>query len=342
MKNIIKDKVFWIFFLPAAIFIFIVLADNHKTFEVKSRILFLPKSEAAVQNIGQIMQNAEQIPRSLSFYNKILELNGDIDDGALGLPDAERKDFWNGKIETKQVKKSGIIEISIFDANQTQAETISKQTVAGILTVMSNYYDIKNNLDMRVIDGSISQEITRMNYFQSIAASLAGGIVAGFLITLLINFLSELQEKRMLEKNSEAGNTDAENNETEGDEANPESFGFPKFSFPRFEEKKMPEEEAAAAEEKKSPFDFRIEDEAALVPPKKAGFFGLREKKSVAPNNLPVAENENEFVLDMSETKENPAIETVPEIPVIDHKREATPEEVKARLNKLLSGSIAK
>ncbi|EKE11326.1 MAG: hypothetical protein ACD_15C00104G0004 [uncultured bacterium] len=354
MKNIFKDKIFWIFFLLVAGIVFTVLSSGSKIYQAKSRILFVPKNEVAVRNIDQIVENAKQIPLSLSFYNKIVEINGDIDDEAMEFPDAKRKAFWNSKIETRQVEKSGVIEISIYDGNQMQAEIISDQVIAGITTVMGNYYDVKNSLDIRVIDRPIAQEISRVNYFQVLGASLLGGIAAGLLISLLIGAMVKIFEpKPVVEKN----------------ESESEALAFKKFSFPEAAPKKT-----ASSEKKENIFDFKLEDEVALVQPKKSGFFGSREKKSSAPSNLPVAEefdlkvakmetleakedlkkdakpdniakDEDEFVLDMGGAKKEPAGDMQDETataPSIDHKREATPEEVKERLNKLLSGDNSK
>lgn len=350
MKNIIKDKVFWIFFLLVAGFVFVSSVNVNRTYQSKSRILFLPKNDAATRNIGQIVENARQIPLSLTFYNKILELNGDIEDGALELPDAKRKAFWNDKIETEQAGKSGVVEITIFDPNQLQAEIISRQTVAGILTVMGNYYDTDNALNMKVIDGPISSETSRVNYWGAILASLAGGILSGALISVLINLLAGAFDRRIL-GGSNAGNGEGEMSKTSV---------FPKFSFPEMVRKNFPEKA-----EKEKVFDFKVEDEAALVPSTGFSFFGMRGKKAAAPSNLPIAEDfdmkvaapaaaisendlkdqmesdkireeKDEFVLDMGgASSASPA--GVPEASnEADHKREATPEEVKMRLNKLL------
>ncbi len=354
MKKILADKLFWIFLVLIAGFVFVMVINSSKTYQAKSRILFLPRNETAVRNVDQIVENAKQIPRSLSFYNKIVELNSDIEDGALELPDAKRKEFWNAKIETQQVKKSGVLEVTIFDASQLQAEIIATQTVTGILTVMGNYYEVKNNLDMRVIDGPIMQETARVNYFQAAAISLASGILAGFLITLLINFMVDIFSRRQ-------DTPDV----TEKIEIVARPSLFPKFSFPEMGIKKPLEEE-----EKANVFNFKVEDEAALVQPmqpKKFSFFGTREKKSSAPSNLPVdeefnfklaeevqapiendlkdevksatiTEEESEFVLDMGGAKKD-VLPSMSEVAVAeDSKREATPEEVKMRLNKLLSG----
>ncbi|MFA5993727.1 MAG: hypothetical protein WC823_02080 [Parcubacteria group bacterium] len=347
MKKILNDRLFWIFFVLIAGSVFLMTTGGSKVYQAQSRILFLPKNEAAVRNIDQIIENARQIPLSLSFYNKIVELNGDIEDGALELPDAKRKEFWNAKIETRQVKKSGVLEIVIFDASQLQAEIIMQQTVAGILTVMGNYYDVQNGLNMRVIDGPITQEATRVNYAQTVGISLAGGILAGILITWLINFMVELFSSEAAEEKKSIARPGL----------------FPKFSFPEVNMKKP----FGGEGKKEKVFNFNLADEVALVQPiqpKKFSFFGSREKKSSAPSNLPVdeefnfklagaeavsmesvvpmeapvaaAEEENEFVLDMGGAKKDAS-------PImlganVDNKREATPEEVKMRLNKLLSG----
>lgn len=356
MRNILKDKVFWIFFLLAAVIVFIASTANSRTYQANSRILFVPKNEVAARNIGQIVQNAKQIPLSLSFYNKIVEINSSIDDAAMELPDAKRKAYWNSKIETRQVDDSDVVEVSVYDQNQMQTEIISDQVIEGILTVMGNYYGAENGIDMHVIDRPVSREINRIDYAKAFGFSLPAGIVIGLLASILISSMSKaFESKPIVEKEKIV------------------SKPVPVFQKPSLPE--VPAKKMETFEKKKDVFDFKVEDEAALVQTKKFGFFGSREKKASAPSNLPVAEEfdfkvsqtevvaekedlkkevkadnmakeENEFVLDMGgakkETPANPASAEALSAPNDDHKREATPEEVKERLNRLLSGDDSK
>jgi hypothetical protein len=134
----------------------------------------------------------------------------------------------------------------------------------------------------------------------------------------------------------------------------------PRVSFPEIEKTEKADDDG----NRKSIFDFRVEDEAALVSSKKFGFFSSREKKASAPNNLPIAEEfdlkiasggdmmksdnlkeavesasmekDDEFVLDMGGGSIEETDGQDASIGTGAKNREATPEEVKMRLNKLL------
>jgi len=128
------------------------------------RILLLPRSEVAARNIDQILRNAEEIPKSLSFYNKMLELNPDIEDALSNMPDSQRKNLGMTKSKVERIKKSGIIKIEVLNDAQLQAEIISRQVVASDIAVLGKYYNITTDLDLRIIDGPITYTISKANF----------------------------------------------------------------------------------------------------------------------------------------------------------------------------------
>ena len=348
MKDMLKNKLFWIFSVLFAVGVFLVAINSSRTYQSNMDVLFLPKSEMAVNDMNQIVANAKQIPLSLSFYNKLLENNADIEDGAVELPDAKRKDFWNSEIEVEQIGKSGAVRIAVFSSNPLQAEITSRAAANGLVVVMSNYYDIKTDLNMRIIDGPITKNIARLNVYLWTLLSLLVGFIFSFVINSLVDFVVE-----------KIGSIrSASQIESAPIEYQP---AFPSLSFPKMEIGKKED----VPLETEDIFNFNVENEQALVearietkPEKKEGTtvaFMAGSKKAAAPANLPIAEEEFSFdetlPVEENEEKINTPIELPKEIesvkPVVDAApidvtREATPEEVKERLNKLLSGGIFK
>ncbi|MFA7209308.1 MAG: hypothetical protein WC120_03395 [Parcubacteria group bacterium] len=329
----LKKRIFWGISIALAAVIFVVAMNAGKTYRAETSILFLPKTGITARNIDQIIANARQIPLALSFYDKLLQKNPSIADAASGLPAAERKEFWNSRIEVAQIGKSGLIGLSAFGADQAEAESLNRLVTNDLLVVLSNYYNVKTDLDIRIIDGPISSEVAGMDVWLRIAVSLASGFIIGFLAVVLFTILSEVDFEQV------AGSADGGSKEAKKEPI----VGLPRVSFTETRtEKKEP------AAEVKNIFNFDTEKEASLVSPKKD--FITSEKKAAAPSNLPVSEEEftfnisGEADLPVSPTigteEVKPLEEMIADAVAADTTREATPEEVKARLNKLLKGDM--
>jgi len=292
MKGIFKLKIFWIVFIVATFAIFIALLNFNRVYQSQTKILIIPKSNIAVKNSNQIIENLSRLPYTLSFYKKMSRENEDVMyDSILELPNHKKEIFWNSKIKIKREGKSGILDVITLDKNRYKAETLNNQVAKTLITTTSFYYNIKTDIDIRIVDSMITNYASRINRFFLSLESLS----IGFLITFFSFFISfVLFEKETPPKIKH-------------------SALFLKSKKPSLAEKKWFSEE-------KPYTDF--------------------SKKSSAPENLPVAQNsfsENADKAKISKKEIKPLEkEKIEEnTPII---REATPEEVKKRLNKLLSG----
>jgi len=278
MAKALKSKYFWLLALLIAAVVFSFGINSEKKYQSEIRLLILPKSEIAAGNIEQIIENAKEIPRSLSFYDKLVEIDPSIEDGSFNLPDEKRRVAWNSKIEIKRIDKSGIISISAFGSDQAKAENISNRIADDLVIVMSKYYDIKVDLDMRRIDGPISYLVSQTNIQNWIVFSLFVGFFFSLFIFLISGIFSE----------------------------------------------KVP----VSSEPVKSPISWEGLEKYDF---RKTAQLHEQSKKAPAPENLPIS------VEPMKEEIAQP-IELTHEETKHLH-REATPEEVKARLNRLLRGN---
>lgn len=291
MQNMLKSKVFWTATVVVAAIILIVSLNTGKMYRGETDILFVPKSEKAVKNSDQILANAEALPKSLSFYDKLLELNPDISDPSSGQTDENRKNFWGAEISSKRLDGSGIVRIGALSSDQTQAEVLSQRTAADVIAVMSRYYDTKLDLDMRVIDGPIVFSVNTNRTATWIVLSILLGIVVGMIAYLFSTLTKNVVPKSILAK--------------------PAIFGQEKISYP---------------EEKVSKNIF--------TPVEEVPCFALN-KKADAPANLPIGD---EIMPETgAQIEESEAVATEEEIAKT---HEATAEEVRARLNKLLGGGM--
>lgn len=308
IQEIIKNRLFWMASILLTAVIFVVTVNASKVFEVQTTILFLPKTELTARNINQIIANAEQISLSHSFLDTLAEKN----------------------IKTAQIGKSGMLSLSVMSETQIKAEALSQSATSGLLATMSKYYNIKTDLDMRIVDGPIVSRVIKINIWLLIFLSLLLGFAIGFLFTLFSIFLTQKEESVSDEP------TDFQAVPVE----------LPKVSFSETRVKKNDN-----LSKMRNIFNFDTEEVVSLAQPKKD--FVVSEKKAAAPANLPISEEAPDFNFStevilptepiVEEIKEIKPVETmIAESTAIDTTREATSEEVKARLNKLLSGDMLK
>lgn len=298
----LKSKIFWIAAIIFAAIIFIVSLNTGRVFKGETDVLFVPKSGKAVENIDQILANAERLPKSLSFYDKLLELNPDIEDPASGQTDDNRKKAWDEKISAERLNGSGIVRFSALSDDQSQAEILSQKVAADTIAVMSRYYDAQNDLDMRVIDGPLVYTFNQNKTSVRILLSILLGIAAGMIVYLFSDLAKVAAPKTILAK--------------------PAIFGQGKQGF--LWEKNSIEKKELAKETL----------EKVIASLEETPYFAV-SKKAGAPENLPIAKD---FQIKTEEKPEE--IEMVEAEEKIQKTHEATAEEVRERLNKLLGGGI--
>ena len=304
MANDKKQLKFYIWFsMVASIAVFVALININRTYKAETDVLIVPRNDAVSKNVSQIINSVKEIPKTLSFYDRILFSNDAlIDDDIEELPSYKRKAHWESKIRTKKIDDSSMVKIIIFDKSQTQAEDLSRQAGLEIAGVMSQYYDIRTELEIRIVDGPIISYGLEKSAWILAAEGIFGGILGAFMVFIINNFLEMLGV---------------------GTKAQRIKFSATVRKLPRMIIK--PETEPLTFDKK--PFGLEKKETAVQM-----------GKKSAAPENLPIAED---FLFSgkivKSAEKSEVEKEEAPEKPVI---REATPEEVKERLNKLLRGEF--
>ncbi|MFA7319475.1 MAG: hypothetical protein WC022_02655 [Parcubacteria group bacterium] len=324
MKKIFNLKSFWIVFILATIAIFVVGINARRAYRSETTILIIPKSEAAARNSDQIIENLSQLPTTLSFYARMTKDNEDAADETIAeLPDYKKKTYWNSELRVARVGTSGILKFIATDSDRYQAEIISSQAAASLIGMVGLYYDIENDLDVRIIDPVITDYANGAFDLWLFIESILGF----FLLETILFYCGTVffKKERVLQ------------------------IGRPKFFFPygKTDAVLSPEPEKEEKRETVLPLDrkWSIEDKPYTD-------FVKTQKTSSAPANLPVAEKDN-FPM-QSETETSSLVETLAsveenQVPETEMKapqaempitREATAEEVKARLNKLLSGQL--
>jgi capsular polysaccharide biosynthesis protein len=286
MAKSLGSKSFWLLAVLLAVIVFVVGINRTKIYQAEIRILILPKNEVMARSIDQVIENAREIPRSLTFYDRLLEANPGAEELIAGLPDDQRRDAWNKMIRIKRAGKSGIVSVSAFSDEQQPAEDLALRITNDLKKVMGKYYEIPAGIDIKNVDGPIAYKVSRADLLRWGIFSL----LAGFVISLIV-------------------------------------FSFWDFSRNDSKTKKISDRSAASLKGL-GRFDFRKEVRAEDP-----------AKKAAAPPNLPIAEQPFFSATEAQKSEPKLAGKEIPLRPDMKHPpREATPEEVRERLNKLLKG----
>lgn len=310
---------------------FLLLLDNSKNYQVETSIIFIPKSEKAASDSEHIIENMAALPKKLSFYEKMIKDNKDIEDNFFGLSDEDKKEMWNKEIEAKREGNSSIVNISVIKNSPEEAKLENEAVVSTLFNIMSYYYNIKSDADFRIVDGP-NVSTKAKNWFLIAILSLAIGAV----ISLVINFISSFISNYLLEKR--------------------EGLRF-KFDKSFFESKFLPKKDAG-----EKPEPEKIIEKAKEI--KAAAPIQAPVKKSFAPENLPTAPGNLSFIDEdyfrttiiksgvSSKVKTDSTQKEIPTVPeekqtatqkeetAANLHREPTQEELKKRLNQLLKGEL--
>lgn len=261
-------------------------------------IMVIFKSEKSAQNADVILENLKLIPKSLSFYDKLTVDNSDTKNETISeLPNYKRKKYWNEIIKIERVDGSSFLSFVAYDKDSYTAEVLSTQTVKSLIATIGVYYDIRNDIDIRIVDGPTTTLAFSGSYIFYLFESIILGLVLSFILSYFFSLPKQALPKKKLETNLT-------------------------WSYK--------EESTDAKREMPIVKEIKKEKKSIFIPEE---FIPISGKKAVAPDNLPIAEDIPVFEKPAKEEGKKEETKST-----LTH--EATEEEVKARLNKLLSGKL--
>lgn len=305
MKKVFKAKSFWIISILASGVIFVAFLNLDRIWKAQMEIMFIAKNETTSQNLDTILTNMKNIVKSQAFFERVASYDNDFKGVSVDLPDQKQAAYWNSKISVKIIPKSSILEIEVSDKNNFLAYDLSRTVSRELARNSSLFYNAKSELDIRFIEGPLTFSDTKHGE----GYILIGSLLTGLIFTFFSFLISESAAKNFPQNNGKDGNLPFSG------------------SFQNYQKNKL------------NLFPIK-KDELPNDKPEKTEIKSVKERKAVAPQNLPIAESfpwetddSNSPYLVKKEAISAPSKEK----PII---REATPEEVKERLNKLLSGKL--
>ena len=316
MENPFQSKHFWILTGLIAAILFIFFINYNRSYKTESEILIIPKNDQTSRTINQIVANATKIPLTLAFYDNVIRTNEDIIFQNPAESAAKRKARWQSQLIVERAGDSSIIKITTFSSSRFQSELLNEQVLDGIISDLSRLYDIKTAIDARILDSLITNNNLQGSYTSFILLSILLALAISILIYYLLIFI---YQRKISSETFPRPKINFPNLAIPGREnIITESLDYFQL-FPKSKKEDQPEVKKSL-----KTIDPKIQDNKEVI--------ATGIKKAPAPGNLPVASEEDVF-----KVKKNLYPQEKIEEKIL---KEPTEEEVKERLNKLLSGKF--
>lgn len=174
-------------------FVFVTFAaslfwlDFFRSYRAEVMVLVISKTETSSQEVAE---NMAEVTLTLSFYERVLADNDLIDDDFEGYAPDKRKALWNDIISVRRQEKSGVLILETKGDAPEKAKRLAKQTAQTLFSIAGLYYNVKTDIDMRVIDGPIvSYRLAKPFLFS--ATSILTGLIITTLFFFVLNAISQ-------------------------------------------------------------------------------------------------------------------------------------------------------
>lgn len=346
MQTILRSKIFLSFFIVITLASLVFFFNSAPIYQSEMDILLIPKSEVTAKNADKIQNDTKEIITSLKFYDNLLDKNLESTELSLGRNAAERKSDWQKKLSVKKSKNSNILKIFADDKNKAKAENLSQNVAQQTSETMSQYYNIKTDLEIRIIDGPVSEKNLNLLNFSVWILSFLFGIAGGLMAFLIFNSIEVIKTSPQITfKKLNPEETKSFQSEKPIIYPVEEPYVFNSEIKPVEENQKSESEIISEDAQEIFPLEdlfpienFELPSEDVTLAPE----YDNLVKKAAAPANLPVADDSGLNFQTEEQSSENEIAEILEKAHDHDAQgvREATPEEVKARLNRLLKGDL--
>lgn len=292
---------FFVVALAIAIGVYIFLSSKGN-YVSSVDILLLPKSEKTAVQIDKVKENILLVFKKNRVKRKAVD-----------------------RVDAKFYEGSTVINLKSESSSLEDAGDISAEAITEFTGIASKYYNIKNDLDLRIIDSATYKK--NGNVFLSIFSGIAIGLAVSFIIQLAVEIIEKSSRNFLENKKNESILAKDIKGVFIKNKAKIEKLSFPAHFTER--RSRLPE------------FDFsqKKNNEEFIIPD--------NFKKASSPQNLPVEKIEDSLVpTDIApsnlpfEIIEEPKEELVKntETDSIQKEKEPTEEEYRKRLNQLLAG----
>lgn len=126
------------------------------------------------------------VVKSNSFYTKVMEAGFDINQGYFGQSAKDQMKEWDRTVNAKSINDSGIIAITVYHPDRSQAEKIDRAINYVLMTQNTAYHGSGDAVKVRLIDQPITSTLPVK---PNILLILGLAIVIGFAVGLMYVYL---------------------------------------------------------------------------------------------------------------------------------------------------------
>lgn len=330
LNNIAWKRPFFVTFLCVTFAAALFWLDTFRAYEAETKVLVIGKSASVDAHLAA--GNLAETVGSIAFYERTLEENAALEDTLEGyLPD-RRRILWNEKVLATQGEQGSVIVLRARGTTSEETRLLAKGTALTLFSVAGTYYNVKTDLDLRMVDQPVVRTFVVTPFLYAGASFGTGFLVTAFFFTFL-HFIPRVVGSKKNKLALAFGDDNTATNESFA----PYAIGdtVPYSIDPR---KFIPEKPTMLSFETES--EIKVQESLPRV-----------TTKAVAPANLPVADE-----LDVAEQSEpmpqevETALTENSFLPWGEHEivksfvlptqkaDEPTIQEYKRRLNELLAG----
>jgi len=147
--------------------------DSYRAYESEIRVLVIGKSPSVATD--QVVENFAELTSNLSFYERVLAGSDLIDDDFEGYSKDKRKALWNEAVTVKRSEGSGVLVVIARQDTSEKAKLLAEETAKTLFSVASFYYNIKTDVDLRIVDETIVKTVLR-NPFRYVLVSFGSAL----------------------------------------------------------------------------------------------------------------------------------------------------------------------
>jgi len=185
-------------------FLFVTLAsglfwlDFFRSYSTEVTVLVVSHS-SATENSSSVADNMAELTKTLSFYDRLLTENDSIDDGFIGYAPDKRKENWNNVVSVTKQNESGVLIIRANGDTPEKSRQFALQTAQTMFSVAGLYYNVKTDVDMRIVDGPLVS-YTLQKPFLYVGTILFTSLSLTSLFFFLLRIVPELIGKKKMER----------------------------------------------------------------------------------------------------------------------------------------------
>jgi len=178
-KRIVLFAVVSAVFGAALSFLFPLQYSSSMRLLIIQKQLSMSDPYTAIKASERISDNLSQIIYTTSFFDKVMSAKFNIDQTIFKADDTKRRKQWSEMIETRVIRGSGMLVVTVYHKDPEQATQIGR-AIAFVLTTEGWQYVGGGDLQVKLVDDPLqSRWPVKPNVPANAFAGLVLGIIAG-------------------------------------------------------------------------------------------------------------------------------------------------------------------